>query len=186
MGSSSSSFSSSSSKSMNESTADKKQAHNSVKPVLSSPPMFDHEKLDVYQLELQFITWVTDLLEEVSKSAKSKTAEVCDQLDRASLSSVLNTAEGNGKRQRQVRAKFFDDARGSATESAGCLDALVAKRIFTRDRIAEGKSMLLRIVSMLCKLVDRFDEAGDQFHEQSLEYRIGPKAPTAPRTRTRT
>ena len=87
---------------MNESTADKKQAHNSVKPVLSSPPMFDHEKLDVYQLELQFITWVTDLLEEVSKSAKSKTAEVCDQLDRASLSALLNTAEGNGKRQRSA------------------------------------------------------------------------------------
>src|SRR2546430_7806452 len=157
MGSSSSSFSSSSSKSMNESTADKKQAHNSVKPVLSSPPMFDHEKLDVYQLELQFITWVTDLLEEVSKSAKSKTAEVCDQLDRASLSSLLNTAEGNGKRQRQVRAKFFDDARGSATECAGCLDALVAKGIVGLERIIDGKGMLLPIVCMLSGLVDSVD-----------------------------
>src|SRR5207248_7782031 len=39
----SSSSSSSSSKSTNESTANKKQ-QNPVKPVLSSPPMFDHEK----------------------------------------------------------------------------------------------------------------------------------------------
>ena len=128
-----------------------------LKPALSSPPMFDHEKLDVYQLELQFIAWVTDLLEEVSKTAKGKTAEVCDQLDRASLSSLLNTAEGNGKRQRQGRAKFFDDARGSATECAGCLDALVAKQAAAEHRILDGKRMLVRIVSMLCGLVDRFD-----------------------------
>src|ERR1035438_5071668 len=95
--------------------------------------MFDHEKLDAYQLELRFIAWVTSLLEEAASSAKGKTREVCDQLDRASLSALLNTAEGNGKRPRPVRAKFFDDARGSATECAVCLDALVAKRVATRS-----------------------------------------------------
>ena len=31
--------------------------------------MFDHEKLDVYNLELKFIGWVTPLLEEISKTA---------------------------------------------------------------------------------------------------------------------
>src|SRR5437660_9229005 len=152
---------------MNELIA-KNQAKNQINPVLSSPPMFDHEKLDVYQLELQFITWVTDLLEEVSNSAKGKTAEVCDQLDRASLPALLNTAEGNGKRQRPVRAKFFDDARGSATECAGCLDALVAKRAVTEERILDGKRMLVRIVSILCVLVDRFDNPG-QLKDEPLE-----------------
>ena len=122
--------------------------------------MFDREKLDAYQLELRFIAWGTPLLDEVSASAKGKTREVCDQLDRASLSALLNTAEGNGKRQRPVRAKFFDDARGSATECAACLDALVAKGVATEERILEGKKMLVRIVSMLCGLVDRFDVPG--------------------------
>ena len=139
-----------------------------MKSVLSSPPMFDHEKLDVYQLELQLISWVADLLEEVSGSAKGKTAEVCDQLDRASLSALLNTAEGNGKRQRQVRAKFFDDSRGSATECAGCLDALVAKRAVREQRILDGKKLLVRIVSILCKLVDRFDTVG-QLRDEPLD-----------------
>ena len=83
--------------------------------------------------------------------------EVCDQLDRASLSSLLNTAEGNGKRQGKQRAKFFDDARGSAVECAACLDALAAKTLVTKVRIAEGKALLLRIVGMLTKLVERFD-----------------------------
>src|SRR4051812_21787563 len=104
--------------------------------------MFDHEKLDVYHLELQFIAWVTPLLEEVSHAVTGRTREVCDQLDRASLSTLLNTAEGNGKRQRQVRAKFFDDARGSATECAACLDALVAKNTAVAERVISGKQLL--------------------------------------------
>src|SRR4051812_43893223 len=107
----------------------------------SSRRCFDHERLDVYQLELQFITWVTPLIEEARQTASGKSREVCDQLDRASLSALLNTAEGNGKRQRQGRAKFFDDARGSATECAACLDALVAKTVFGSERVLEGKEL---------------------------------------------
>jgi len=135
-------------------------------------------------MELRFIAWVTPLIEEAKNTAAGKTREVCDQLDRASLSSLLNTAEGNGKRRGQVRAKFFDDSRGSATECAACLDALVAKAVFTTDRITEGKEMLLRTVSMLCGLVDRFDEGG-RLHEDPVEYRISKRARSEPRTRTR-
>jgi four helix bundle protein len=120
--------------------------------------VFDHEKLDVYQLELQFIAWVTVLFDELDEQPRGrKIAEVVGQLDRGSLSALLNTAEGNGKRQRRSRAKYFDDARGSATECAGCLDALVAKRACGKDRVSEGKEMLVRIVSMLTKLVARFE-----------------------------
>jgi four helix bundle protein len=119
---------------------------------------FDHEKLDVYQLELSFISWVTPLLAKVKQHGSSvRTAEVIDQLDRASLSALLNTAEGNGRRQRQTRAKFFDDARGSVTECAACLDALIAKGICSEQEIEEGKQLLLRIASMLTKLIALFD-----------------------------
>ena|ERR1035441_6505903 len=131
---------------------------------------FDHEKLEVYRFELDFIEWVTPLLDEAAAAAKGRTREVCDQLDRASLSVLLNTAEGNGKRQRQVRAKFFDDARGSATECAACLDALVAKRVVSPERIVAGKDLLLKIVSMLSGLVNRFDGSGDVLREDSPEY----------------
>jgi four helix bundle protein len=121
---------------------------------------FDHEKLDVCQLELRFISWVTGLLAKVKQhSTNARISEVSDQLDRASLSSLLNTAEGNGRRQRQTRAKFFDDARGSATECASCLDALVAKGACTEQEINEGKEMLLRITSMLTKLIALFDSS---------------------------
>jgi four helix bundle protein len=118
---------------------------------------FDHEKLEVYQFELRFIEWTTDLLIEIGEQPQPRLREVCDQLDRASLSSLLNTAEGNGRRGMKQRAKFFDDARGSATESAACLDALVAKRACGRERIEAGKELLLSIVSMLTKLVEKFE-----------------------------
>jgi four helix bundle protein len=147
--------------------------------------VFDHEKLDVYQLELQFITWVTPLIEEAKERAAGKSREVCDQLDRASLSALLNTAEGNGKRQRELRAKFFDDARGSATACAGCLDALAAKGVFESGRIAGGKAILARIVSMLRKLVDRFDDTNATFREKPVEYRISPDVQSGSRTRAR-
>src|SRR5437016_6658112 len=126
---------------------------------MNDQPIFDHEKLDVYQVELSFIAWSSVLLSEIRAAGEGLYREVCDQLDRASLSSLLNTAEGNGKRQGQIRAKFFDDARGSATECAACLDALVAKDVFPADQILAGKTMLLRIVSMLCGLVERFDQS---------------------------
>jgi four helix bundle protein len=132
---------------------------------------FDHEKLEVYQLTLQFIVWVTPLIAELRERHGRLVAEPCEHLDRASLSILFNTAEGNGKRQRQTRAKFFDDARGSATECAACLDAIVAKSACPALRVQDGKDMLLRIVSMLTRLVAKF-ETPDALREEGPEYRV--------------
>lgn len=143
-----------------------------------STTLFDHEKLDVYKLELEFISWLTDLFEELREKKTCRLTEVLDQLDRASLSQLLNTAEGNGKRISQLRARFFDDARGSSTECAACLDALVAKKACVPKRVAQGKAMLVRIVSMLTKLVDRFDDTSGMTRAQESR--------TSRRTSTRT
>jgi len=63
----------------------------------------------------------------------------------------------SSRRQGRQRAKFFDDARGSAIECAACLDASVAKGFALLERIQPGKEMLVRVVAMLTKLVERFD-----------------------------
>jgi four helix bundle protein len=97
---------------------------------------------------------------------------------RASLSVPLNTAEANGRRRGRQRAKAFDDARGSAIECAACLDAAVAKRVATADRVKPGKELLVRIVAMLSKLVERFDS--DQYRSRESPW-IQPC-----RSRTRT
>jgi four helix bundle protein len=130
-------------------------------------PLFDHEKLDVYSLELQFVAWIADFFEDVSRCSVQRRRELFEQLDRASLSALLNTAEGNAIRPGRQRAKFFDDARGSAIECAACLDASVAKRFVSNDRIRPGKEMLGRIVAMLTRLVDRFDGDGTRVRPDS-------------------
>ena len=135
-------------------------------------------------MQLRFLCRVSPLIEEAKLTARGKAKEVCDQLDRASLSTLLNTAEGNGKRRGQIRARYFDDARGSATECAACLDALVAKQILAPEKIIDGKAMLIEIVSMLCGLVDRFDEPECRCHEDSLDYHTGEKSKIVARKST--
>ena len=97
-------------------------------------------KLDVYCVELGFVAWLAAFLDEASHWSAQHRRELIEQLDRASLSVLLNTAEGNGKRQGQQRAKFFDDARGSAFECAACLDASVAKASSRSIAFAPGRN----------------------------------------------
>jgi len=109
---------------------------------------FDHERLAVYQRALRFVAWADQILRSIPKSLAAH-----DQLDRASTSIPLNIAEGNGKFTPDDRCRFFDTARGSALESAACLDVLTAKNHVTQEQTAEGKAVLLEIVSMLVGLI---------------------------------
>ena len=109
---------------------------------------FDHEKLNVYHTAIAFVVWSSNLLADIPKNVA-----VHNQLYRASTSIPLNIAEGNGKHTSADRCRFFDTARGSALECAACLDVLVAKTIINESTAAEGKEMLLEIVSMLIGLI---------------------------------
>jgi four helix bundle protein len=118
-----------------------------------TPPLFDHEKLIVYQRSLEFIEWDTLLLEELPKSLAAQ-----NQLDRASTSVPLNIAEGNGKFTSADRFRFFDIARGSAVECAACLDVLVKKKKCSLERSVEGKAIVHQVVSMLMGLLKHHGE----------------------------
>lgn len=65
--------------------------------------------LDVYRAAREFRDGATALV------ATSRGA-VRDQLDRASLSVLLNTAKGMGRRAWHEKARFYEIARGSAVE----------------------------------------------------------------------
>ncbi|HCC20323.1 MAG TPA: four helix bundle protein [Verrucomicrobiales bacterium] len=119
-------------------------------------PQFDHEKLNVYQDSISFVSWAEELLKSISKSIATY-----KQLDRASTSVPLNIAEGNGKHTPADRCRFFDIARGSALECAACLDVLVAKKVIEEGKADEGKAMLVKIVSMLVGLVRSNSEERD-------------------------
>lgn len=126
-------------------------------------PQFDHEKLRAYQEALRFVAWVSPIIEEIPAKLAAK-----DQLDRASTSIVLNTAEGNGKRSHPDRCRYFDIARGSALECAACLDVLVARGKLRAEAAMIGKEALLGVVSLLAGLIARF--GGNEVHEEQSGY----------------
>ncbi len=111
---------------------------------------FDHERLDVYRVAIEFVAWADELLDRLPVG---KRGSVAKQLERATTSIPLNIAEGNGKRSRKDRSRYLDIARGSALESAACLDVLVARRALTPSDVSKGKNQLRRIVEMLTKLI---------------------------------
>ena len=118
-------------------------------------PRFDHEKLDVYRVSIQFIRWSGHLLEVRLEECK---LSVINQLDRSSTSIPLNIAEGNGKRSVKDRCRYLDNARGSALESAAALDILVSRGVLAPEDIDEGKTLLVRITGMLWKMIERLSE----------------------------
>ena len=125
-------------------------------------PVFDHEKLKAYQEALRFVAWVDKLLEQIPGKAAAK-----DHLDRASTSTVLNLAEGNGKRSYADRCRYFDIARGSGVECAACLDVLCTKHCISDEQAVAGKSILIEIVSMTAGLIARFSR---EVREDSPDY----------------
>jgi four helix bundle protein len=114
---------------------------------------FDHEKLDVYQVALQFSSWAY----RISKPLSGTDRSARDQLIRASQSVPLNIAEGNGKRSQPDRRRFFEIARGSAFECAAILDTLVVCAVLSHDDVKPGKALLMRIVGMLTKMTESKD-----------------------------
>jgi four helix bundle protein len=75
-----------------------------------------------------------------------------DQLERSSLSVVLCIAEGAGRMSQQDKRRFYEMARGSATESAAALDVLRVRRLLDADQHRQARELTIRIVQMLSRL----------------------------------
>jgi S23 ribosomal protein. len=126
---------------------------------------FDHEKLNAYQKALAFAQWCEPILERVPKSLA-----VHGQLDRARTSIVLNIPEGNGRFTSADRCKFFDIARGSGLESAGCLDLLFLKKLISESELDFGKGLLKEIVALLVGLIR--SNSTSRMHDAEVAYRV--------------
>ena len=142
-------------------------------------PIFDHERLDVYRLAIQYVTSsyrIAKLLNGPERHAR-------DQWLRAAQSIPLNIAEGNGKQSLKDKNRFFEIARGSALECAAIHDILSAFEAIDSELNRDGKTNLKRIVSMLTRLIQRTDSVSEDWIEYEYEYEyektheqsIGPK-----------
>jgi four helix bundle protein len=124
--------------------------------------MFDHERLDVYQLAIEYVASsyrIAITLDGPHRHAR-------DQWLRAAQSIPLNIAEGNGKQSLKDKSRFFEIARGSALECAAIHDILLSFEAIDSELNRIGKTYLKRIVSMLTRLI----QIKDSVTEGSIEY----------------
>lgn len=118
---------------------------------------FDHERLDVYQQAIDFLAMADQLIESLPRGDSS----LADQLQRAATSVVLNIAEGAGEFSAPEKARFYRMAKRSATECAAALDVLRVRKLTDEAALGNGREGLLRIVSMLVKLIQSVEGSGD-------------------------
>jgi four helix bundle protein len=105
--------------------------------------------LDVYQIAIEFVVLADGIVEHLPRGR----AYLSDQLHRAALSIPLNIAEGAGEYAVEEKARFYRMAKRSATECAGILDVCQRLQLIDEQYQTKGRELIIRIVSMLIKMV---------------------------------
>ena len=105
-----------------------------------------HESLLIYDMAIKFHIGAMSLL------PKRGCPNLRDQLERASMSIVLNIAEGAGRKSPADRNRFFTIAMGSLLECGALLDLLRLRRIADSVRCRNGRVYLIRLAGMLARL----------------------------------
>lgn len=128
--------------------------------------LFDHERLDVYRLAIEYVGFSFQLANRLPRANRVTR----DQWLRASQSIPLNIAEGNGKQSLGDKCRFFEIARGSALECAAIHDVLYVCNGLSRELSYDGKQKLWRIVSMLSRLIQKrtVSESTEQYLLSSI------------------
>lgn len=111
--------------------------------------MFDFEKLEVYKKAKHF-----------NKSIKTflRTTQVVDpitrrQLSRASLSIVLNIAEGTSRFSKADKRNMYVISRGSAFECVAALDCLLDEEVISQEQFREFYGKADELSRMLFKMI---------------------------------
>lgn len=115
--------------------------------------MFDFQKLTVYQKAKDFHNKSSALIKSHSFDRITN-----DQLKRASLSIMLNIAEGTARTTRKDRRHFYVIARGSAFECAAIIDQLADNQAISTDQKDALFADLEELSKMLFALIGKLGE----------------------------
>lgn len=117
--------------------------------------MFDFENLEVYKKTKQFNLSINKLLIHHDKLDYS----IQNQLRRASLSILLNIAEGSGRRTNLEKRNFYSIAKGSVYENVAVLDLLKDLNILTAQEYQQYYDLLEELSKMLSALIIHLTKA---------------------------
>jgi four helix bundle protein len=94
--------------------------------------MFDFENLDVYKKAKESNKEILKFLRE----NKQIDSYIRDQIKRASISIVINIAEGSGKFSKADKRNFYTISRGSVYECASLLELIFEENKITKEWFA--------------------------------------------------
>ena len=115
---------------------------------------FDHERLKVYQIAIQYIA----LADNIAFSLPRGRSYLADQLGRAALSIVLNIAEGAGEFSKKDKARFYRRALRSTTEWAATMDVCKILGLIDEHAESQARDLLIQIVAILTTMVKNLTE----------------------------
>lgn len=110
--------------------------------------MFDFEKLLAYQKAKEVNRKIQKVL-----AVKSMNLFIRDQLYRASISMVINIAEGTGRFSKLDRKNYYVISRGSLYECASLLELLADEKIINEKILEKLKSDLEEVSRLLSGLI---------------------------------
>ncbi len=112
--------------------------------------MFDFQNLDVYRKAKGLNKEVLNFLEE------NRQIDSCirDQLKRASISMVINIAEGSGKFSKADKRNFYTISRGSVYECVSLLELILDEKQIVQEKFADFYEKFETISKMLLGLIN--------------------------------
>ena len=111
----------------------------------------DHEKLDVYQVAVEFVIMADGIVFHLPRGR----GYLSDQLQRAALSIPLNIAEGAGEYSTDEKIRFYRIAKRSATECTAIINVGQKLQLIEEQRYIQARQLLIRLVSMLIKMAQK-------------------------------
>lgn len=121
--------------------------------LLLSIYMFDFQNLEVYQRAKQLNKNILKFCRE----EKSLHFYIANQLSRASVSIVINIAEGSGKMTHKSEKNFYRIARGSVYECVSLFEIILEKRSIAQKQFDTYYNELETLSKMLFKLIQKCD-----------------------------
>ena len=111
--------------------------------------MFDFENLEVYKKAKELNKEILIFLRE----NKLLDSYIRDQLKRASISIVINIAEGSGKFSKADKRNYYTNSRGSVYECVSLLELIIDENNIEKKKFDYFKSQYETISKMLLSLI---------------------------------
>lgn len=116
---------------------------------------FDFEKLEVYQLALEFLS---ELFRVYRRLPKDLQYSIGNNFIRAGLSISNNLAEGSGKKSKKEKARYYGTSLDSTRECISMINVLLREKLIDKETYLMLRQKGKRITSMISGLINSLEK----------------------------